>query len=87
MSNNHRLLLIEDDFDVAEMLLMYFESQNYEVMHADNGTDGIELARTKFPNLINATHTQCVCTVQYLVLKTKKKIMLINSKKKLKKGI
>jgi len=52
MANNHRLLLIEDDFDVAEMLLMYFEGLEYEVLHADNGTDGIELARTKFPNLI-----------------------------------
>lgn len=52
MSNNHRLLLIEDDFDVAEMLLIYFKSQNYEVMHADNGAEGIELARTRFPNLI-----------------------------------
>lgn len=52
MSNKHRLLLIEDDIDVAEMLLIYFQSQKYEVMHADNGADGIELARTKFPNLI-----------------------------------
>ncbi|MGJ3239374.1 MAG: response regulator [Anaerolineae bacterium] len=52
MSNNHRLLLIEDDFDVAEMLLIYFKSQNYEVLHADNGADGIELARTRFPSLI-----------------------------------
>lgn len=48
----HRLLIIEDDFDVAEMLLMYFEALDYEVIHADNGTDGIEIARTKFPNLI-----------------------------------
>ncbi|GAB4511218.1 MAG: response regulator [Anaerolineae bacterium] len=47
-----RLLLIEDDFDVAEMLLMYFQSHQYEVLHADNGVDGIELARTRFPNLI-----------------------------------
>ncbi|PJF22214.1 MAG: diguanylate cyclase [Phototrophicales bacterium] len=47
-----RLLLIEDDYDVAEMLLMYFQSQDYEVLHADNGTQGVELARTKFPNLI-----------------------------------
>ncbi|MGB7340925.1 MAG: response regulator transcription factor [Phototrophicaceae bacterium] len=52
MANKNRLLIIEDDFDVAEMLLIYFESQKYEVLHADNGTDGIELARTKFPNLI-----------------------------------
>jgi DNA-binding response OmpR family regulator len=47
-----RLLLIEDDYDVAEMLLMYFSSHEYEVLHADNGTDGIDLARTRFPNLI-----------------------------------
>ncbi|MEO0597089.1 MAG: response regulator, partial [Chloroflexota bacterium] len=52
MATTHRLLIVEDDFDVAEMLLMYFRSQNYEVLHADNGKDGIELARTKFPNLI-----------------------------------
>lgn len=52
MANKHRLLLVEDDFDVAEMLLIFFESQNYDVIHADNGADGIELARTQFPNLI-----------------------------------
>lgn len=48
----HRLLLIEDDPDVAEMLLMYFQALEYDVLHADNGTDGIEMARTRFPNLI-----------------------------------
>ena len=47
-----RLLLIEDDFDVAEMLTLYFESQSYEVLHADNGADGVELARKRFPHLI-----------------------------------
>lgn len=51
MSNN-RLLLIEDDYDVAEMLLMYFSTHDYEVIHADSGIRGIELARSKFPNLI-----------------------------------
>jgi DNA-binding response OmpR family regulator len=49
---NNRLLLVEDDFDVAEMLLMYFQAQNYEVMHSDTGAQGIEIARTKFPNVI-----------------------------------
>lgn len=52
MSHNRRLLLIEDDFDVAEMLIMYFQSINYEVMHADTGAEGIEIARSRFPNLI-----------------------------------
>lgn len=49
---NNRLLLIEDDYDVAEMLIMYFMTHGYEVIHADTGIAGIELARTKFPNLI-----------------------------------
>ncbi|MEO8607091.1 MAG: response regulator transcription factor [Chloroflexota bacterium] len=49
---NKRLLVIEDDYDVAEMLLMYFTSHQYEVYHADSGTQGIELARTKYPQLI-----------------------------------
>ena len=48
----YRLLLIEDDFDVAEMLLMYFQALQYEVLHADTGAAGIEIARTRFPNLI-----------------------------------
>jgi DNA-binding response OmpR family regulator len=48
----HRLLLIEDDYDVAEMLLMYFFSHQYEVFHADSGEAGIEMARGKFPNVI-----------------------------------
>lgn len=47
-----RLLLIEDDYDVAEMLLMYFESQGYEALHSDTGEAGIEVARRSFPGLI-----------------------------------
>jgi DNA-binding response OmpR family regulator len=49
---NKRLLLIEDDYDVAEMLVMYFRSHDYDVLHADTGLAGIEMARTRFPNLI-----------------------------------
>jgi PleD family two-component response regulator len=48
----HRLLLIEDDYDVAEMLLMYFSAHQYEVYHADSGTSGVDMARSKFPNVI-----------------------------------
>lgn len=47
-----RLLIIEDDVDVQEMLTLYFESQGYEVLTATEGTEGIALARAKFPNLI-----------------------------------
>lgn len=49
---NKRLLIIEDDYDVAEMLVMYFSSHQYEVHHADSGSMGIEMARTRYPQLI-----------------------------------
>jgi CheY-like chemotaxis protein len=48
----NRVLLIEDDFDVAEMLLMYFQAIGYDVLHADSGAAGINIAQSKFPNLI-----------------------------------
>lgn len=47
-----RLLVIEDDYDLAEMLIMYFTSQHYEVFHADSGETGIEMARSKYPQVI-----------------------------------
>jgi DNA-binding response OmpR family regulator len=47
-----RILVVEDDADVAELLLMFFNSQGYEIFHADNGREGIALARAKLPNLI-----------------------------------
>jgi PleD family two-component response regulator len=47
-----RILLIEDDFDVAEMLLMYFKSHAFDIFHAEDGSVGIDMARTHFPNVI-----------------------------------
>src|SRR5439155_23212763 len=47
-----RLLIIEDDVDVAEMLVVYFTGQGYEVFNAITGSEGIATARAKFPNLI-----------------------------------
>jgi DNA-binding response OmpR family regulator len=50
--SHKRLLLIEDDFDVAEMLLMYFGAHGYDILHATSGRVGIEMARTRFPMII-----------------------------------
>jgi DNA-binding response OmpR family regulator len=47
-----RLLVIEDDIDVAEMLIVYFSGQGYEVFNAMSGREGISMARSRFPNLI-----------------------------------
>ena len=47
-----RLLIIEDDVDVAEMLVTFFTYQGYEVIHASEGMEGIALGRAKLPDLI-----------------------------------
>ena len=47
-----RLLVIEDDFDLGDMLVTFFDAKGYEVLHAQSGSEGITLARAKFPNLI-----------------------------------
>lgn len=50
--NKKRILAVEDDMDVAELLLMFFQGQGYEVYHAETGAEGIAIARSKLPNLI-----------------------------------
>lgn len=52
LNTKTRLLIIEDDVDVAEMLVAFFDNLGYDVLHADNGTDGLDYARRKFPHLI-----------------------------------
>ncbi len=49
---NLRLLMIEDDPDVAELLVTYFDMMQYEIHHAADGTEGVQLARLHHPNLI-----------------------------------
>jgi PleD family two-component response regulator len=47
-----RILVVEDDFDISNMLQLYFKSLGYEVYHAPHGQDALELTRQKMPNVI-----------------------------------
>ncbi|MCZ7545281.1 MAG: response regulator [Anaerolineae bacterium] len=47
-----RLLIIEDDVELAEMLSVFFQAQGYEVFQAWDGREGVSLARQKLPNLV-----------------------------------
>ncbi|GAB4438711.1 MAG: response regulator [Anaerolineae bacterium] len=47
-----RLLIIEDDIELAEMLSVFFQAQGYEVFQAWDGREGVSLARQKLPNLV-----------------------------------
>lgn len=47
-----KILIVEDDLDVAEMLNAYFRVQGYEVFTANWGEDGVRAVQTILPNLI-----------------------------------
>ncbi len=47
-----RILVVEDDFDISNMLQLYFKSQGYEVYVAPRGGDALDLTRQKMPNVI-----------------------------------
>jgi PleD family two-component response regulator len=47
-----RLLIVEDDIDISNMLRIYFTGQNYEVDTALRGSDALEKTRQNLPHLI-----------------------------------
>ncbi len=47
-----RLLIIEDDPDIAEMLRLYFHNLGYHVEVANRGQEGVEKSRQETPHLI-----------------------------------
>jgi CheY-like chemotaxis protein len=47
-----KILVIEDESEMREIITNILESNHYQVSIAENGTDGIELAKTINPDLI-----------------------------------
>jgi PleD family two-component response regulator len=47
-----RILVVEDDSDIANMLKIYFAGQQYEVQVAPRGGDAMALTRKQLPELI-----------------------------------
>lgn len=47
-----RILVVEDDFDISNLLRIYFDSQGYEVTVASKGNDALDLCRRNLPNVI-----------------------------------
>ncbi|MCA9942515.1 MAG: response regulator [Ardenticatenaceae bacterium] len=50
--SNGRILIVEDDFDISNMLRIFFTGQGYHVDVAARGNDALELCRKKLPDLI-----------------------------------
>ncbi|WP_299025313.1 response regulator [uncultured Thermanaerothrix sp.] len=47
-----RLLIVEDDVDIANMLRLFFKSQGYEVEVAMRGSEALEKTRQGLPHLL-----------------------------------
>jgi PleD family two-component response regulator len=47
-----RILVVEDDFDISNMLRIYFTGQGFDVTVAPRGGDALELTRKSLPHLI-----------------------------------
>mgnify|MGYP000302494884 CR=1 FL=1 len=47
-----RILVVEDDFDISNMLKIYFSGQGYDVQVAARGSEALEMCRQQSPNLI-----------------------------------
>ncbi len=47
-----RLMIVEDDFDISNMLRIYFSGQGYDVEVAPRGTEALEKTRVSMPHLI-----------------------------------
>jgi diguanylate cyclase (GGDEF)-like protein/PAS domain S-box-containing protein len=51
-ANRIRILLVEDDFDLAQVLTTQLEQQGIEVLHAATGRDAIRLSQQWNPDLL-----------------------------------
>ena len=47
-----RILVVEDDMDISNMLRIYFDSQGYEVLVASRGQEALDTCRRKLPSLV-----------------------------------
>ncbi len=47
-----RILVVEDDFDISNMLKIYFASQGFEVQVCSRGSEALVATRKQLPNLI-----------------------------------
>ncbi|MEA3350478.1 MAG: response regulator, partial [Chloroflexota bacterium] len=52
MEKKNKILVVEDDLDVAEMLEAYFRVQGYDVETANWGKDAVETCISEQPNLV-----------------------------------
>jgi len=50
--NKGRILVVDDDLDISNMLRIYFDSRGYEVLVAGRGYEALELCGKKLPHVV-----------------------------------
>ncbi|MFB9330514.1 response regulator [Paenibacillus aurantiacus] len=50
--NGNRILVVDDEPDITELITLYLEKDGFDVDSADNGEDALRLAHTVKPDLI-----------------------------------
>ncbi len=52
MTEQKKILIVEDDIDVIEAMKVVLESKKYQVISANDGKEGFEKAKSEKPDLI-----------------------------------
>lgn len=52
MSGNKKILVVDDEVDILDLLKYNLEKEGYQVQVADNGIKGVEIAQSFVPDLI-----------------------------------
>lgn len=52
MTDPKKILIVEDDLDLAEMLSAYFRVQGYNIITASWGEDGVKLVEEDLPDIV-----------------------------------
>ena len=52
MNDKKRVLVVEDEVDVRTYISTLFQDQGYEILTAENGKEGFDLAKKEKPDLI-----------------------------------
>ncbi|MFH0940509.1 MAG: response regulator, partial [Candidatus Omnitrophota bacterium] len=48
----HRIIVIDDDSDIRDVLALTLAQEDYEVLQAQDGAEGLNLIKDKAPDLV-----------------------------------
>jgi DNA-binding response OmpR family regulator len=52
MTTSARILLVEDEPDIGDMLRLFFTWRDYDFFHATDGEEALELASRAMPHIV-----------------------------------